>query len=64
MEVWYGEYDDAQRESLRGIAVSRGLIPTGGSDYHGPGFRAGRELGTVPVPHEVVERLVDAGVRI
>lgn len=64
MEVWYGEYDDAQRESLRGIAASRGLIPTGGSDYHGPGFRAGRELGTVPVPHEVVERLVDAGVRI
>ena len=64
MEVWYGEYDDAQREELRCIATSYELIATGGSDYHGPGFRAGRDLGTAPVSHEVFERLVDAGVRL
>lgn len=64
MEVWYGEYDDDQREALHRIAASRDLIPTGGSDYHGPHFRAGRELGTAPVTYEVFERLIEAGVRL
>jgi predicted metal-dependent phosphoesterase TrpH len=64
MEVWYGEYDPAQRERLRQIADRRGLVATGGSDYHGPNFREGRELGSAPVPLEVVERLVDAGLRL
>lgn len=63
MEVWYGEYDQGQRETLREIAESRDLIATGGSDYHGPGFRAGRDLGTAPVPLEVFHRLAAAGVR-
>ena len=27
-----------------------GLFVTGGSDYHGPNFREGRELGSAPVP--------------
>lgn len=64
MEVWYGEYDDAQRQNLRDIADSRDLLATGGSDYHGPGFRTGRELGTAPVSYEVFERLVAAGARL
>jgi 3',5'-nucleoside bisphosphate phosphatase len=64
MEVWYGEYSPRQRESLRGIANEHDLIATGGSDYHGPDFRAGRELGSAPVSYEVFERLRDAGVRL
>ncbi|HYH11240.1 MAG TPA: PHP domain-containing protein [Thermomicrobiales bacterium] len=64
MEVWYGEYDDTQREALRAIAASRDLLATGGSDYHGPGFRTGRELGTAPVTYEIFERLIEAGARL
>jgi predicted metal-dependent phosphoesterase TrpH len=60
IEVYYGEYDDAQRHELQGIADRFGLIPTGGSDYHGPYFREGRDLGTVEVPPMVWERLYQA----
>ena len=57
LEVDYGEYDDEARAWLRAIADNWGLVPTGGSDYHGPGFRPGRELGGPAVPLESVERL-------
>lgn len=57
LEVDYGEYDDERRAGLRALAAREGLIATGGSDYHGPGFRAGRDLGQPPVPATVVERL-------
>ncbi|HYI26155.1 MAG TPA: PHP domain-containing protein [Thermomicrobiales bacterium] len=60
IEVYYGAYDDEQRRALRRIADTSNLIPTGGSDYHGPAFREGRELGTVDVPGEVWERLSQA----
>ncbi|MGH2557629.1 MAG: PHP domain-containing protein [Thermomicrobiales bacterium] len=64
LETWYGEYDAAEREELRRIAEQWGLIPTGGSDYHGPRFKPGRELGGPPVPYEAVERLRDAAERV
>ena len=57
MEVDYGEYTPEEREVLRAIALRRGLIATGGSDYHGPGVRAGRHLGMVSVPMTAVEAL-------
>jgi hypothetical protein len=48
------------------MATAAGLVPTGGSDYHGPKFKEGRELGSAPVPmssyealrslHELVQR--------
>lgn len=57
MEVFYGEYDAAQHAALLAIAERRGLIPTGGSDYHGPNFKEGRDLGSAPVPGWVWERL-------
>jgi len=56
-ETYYAEYTSEQHAELRGIADTWGLIPTGGSDYHGTGFREGRELGAAPVPDEVWERL-------
>lgn len=64
MEVFYGEYDDERRSDLCAIADEYSLIATGGSDYHGPNFRAGRELGTAPVPMDVFEHLVAAGVTV
>jgi predicted metal-dependent phosphoesterase TrpH len=57
MEVDYGEYGVEDREILREIAARRGLIATGGSDYHGPDARAARELGSVPVTMAAVEAL-------
>ena len=57
MEVYYGEYDDPTRRQLLAIADRWGLVPTGGSDYHGPGFKPGRELGGAGVPAESLERL-------
>lgn len=60
LEVYYGEYDDETRRSLRLLADRSGLIATGGSDFHGPAYRAGRELGGAPVPPDTVDRLREA----
>ncbi len=57
LEVYYGEYDEATRNDLRAVADRWGLIATGGSDYHGPNFKPGRELGGPAVPFDAVERL-------
>ncbi len=63
IEVYYGEYDDPTRQELRRIADRCGLIATGGSDYHGPNFKVGRELGSPFVPLESVEQLRSAANR-
>jgi predicted metal-dependent phosphoesterase TrpH len=60
LETFYGEYEPDTRESLRLTADRWSLIPTGGSDYHGPAFKPGRDLGGAYVPMESVERLRDA----
>lgn len=57
LETYYAEYPAELHEELRGIATAWDLLPTGGSDYHGLGFREGRVLGAAPVPDEVAERL-------
>lgn len=63
LEVYYGEYPDDARAHLRAVADRWLLIPTGGSDHHGPGFKPGRELGRPPVPPESVARLRAAAGR-
>jgi 3',5'-nucleoside bisphosphate phosphatase len=60
LEVFYGEYTPEQREELQQVAERWNLIPTGGSDYHGPGVREGRDLGGPFVPIDSVERLKSA----
>ncbi len=57
LEVYYGEYEDETRLQLRDTAERHGLIPTGGSDFHAPGFKPGRDIGRAPVPEETVARL-------
>jgi predicted metal-dependent phosphoesterase TrpH len=57
MEVDYGEYSAEDRETLRQIAARRGLIATGGSDFHGLYGGAGRQLGSAPVPLSAVAAL-------
>jgi predicted metal-dependent phosphoesterase TrpH len=38
LEVYYGPYSTSEVGQLRALADRFGLIPTGGSDYHGPGI--------------------------
>jgi hypothetical protein len=57
LETFYGEYSEEERDALLHIAEQWNLIPTGGSDWHGPSARTGRELGGPFVPIESVERL-------
>lgn len=59
LEVDYGSYTPEEREILRDIAARRGLIATGGSDFHGLDV-AGRDLGGVPVPLSAVAALRQA----
>lgn len=60
LETYYAEYSPEQHRQIRSIADAWELLPTGGSDYHGVGFREGRVLGSAPVPDEVAERLFAA----
>lgn len=69
LEVWHSQHDDELRRSLAGLAERRGLLATGGSDYHGrhkPDVRVGSGTGgNVAVPDERLaalrERLALAG---
>jgi predicted metal-dependent phosphoesterase TrpH len=60
LEVFYGDYPEDVREELLRVASRCTLVATGGSDYHGPGYREGRELGSSGVPPAQVERLRSA----
>ncbi len=59
LECYYGEYTPAVREELAQLARDYDLIPTGGSDFHGPGVKS-VDLGAVPVPTTAVETLRSA----
>ncbi len=63
LEVYYGEYDGHQQQELLAIANRFNLTPTGGSDFHGPRFREGRDLGTVEMPFTVWAGLLNAAGR-
>jgi predicted metal-dependent phosphoesterase TrpH len=60
LEAYYGEYTEQQRDELARVAARHGLLATGGSDYHGENFKAGRELGSVHVPEPMVRRFLTA----
>jgi len=58
MEVYYQNYDDNTVAQLLAVAERYGLIPLGGSDYHGFGSPDERLPGDIPLPFEPVERLL------
>ena len=64
LEVYYGEYDNATRASLATVAARWGLVATGGSDFHGPNFKPGRDLGGPPVPPAALDHLRQAAATI
>jgi predicted metal-dependent phosphoesterase TrpH len=58
LETYYGEYDPPTVAWLAEIAGRFGLVPTGGSDYHGRAIKDHAALGGgPPVPVDTVERL-------
>jgi hypothetical protein len=63
IEAHYAEYPPETRTRLAAIATSRGLIATGGTDYHGsyrPGLELGIGRGDLVVPDEAYRTLLDA----
>lgn len=56
LEVWHIIHDAARRAHYAGLANELGLLPTGGSDCHGP-RKSGIRIGTQRVPYEVVEAI-------
>ncbi|HEY6411759.1 MAG TPA: PHP domain-containing protein [Ktedonobacteraceae bacterium] len=56
LETYYGPYTTEEEVALRALADEYQLIPTGGTDFHGPGIHP-TPLGGRPVPFEAVERL-------
>lgn len=58
IECYYAGYPPELTERLLGYARRYGLVPTGGSDFHGGGVHEGAELGGVAVPLTSVEHLL------
>ena len=58
VECFRPDHDDEQRAFTTRLCVQLGLVPTGGSDWHGlpdgPGLG---DSGPVPVPEDTLERL-------
>jgi predicted metal-dependent phosphoesterase TrpH len=62
LEVIHSEHSPELQSYYRGLASEMGLVPTGGSDYHGPSVKPDIELGTgrngnVSVPMEFLNGL-------
>jgi hypothetical protein len=60
MEAYYGAYRPDERTELVAVARRHGLVPTGGSDYHGtskPGLRVCKGQGDLSVPDGVLAEL-------
>jgi predicted metal-dependent phosphoesterase TrpH len=64
MEVHYAMYPPETIQRLADVARRHGLIPCGGSDYHGLGNTGEPLPGTMGPPMETVERLEEAAQRL
>ncbi len=63
VECYYGEYDPATRLDMERSVRSFGLLPSGGSDFHGrykPGLQVGKGRGDLVVPDRVLDGLREA----
>jgi hypothetical protein len=63
LECYYPEYEPDTRLELVERARDVGLVPSGGSDYHGtykPGLEIGRGYGDLSVGREVWQELAEA----
>ena len=60
LEVYYQRFDDDTVERMAAFAATRGLLPTGGSDYHGDGLDYATAQATTHVPDSVGQGLLAA----
>ena len=58
VEVWHPSHTPEQVEQLLALTKDRGLLATGGSDFHGMYARTIHPLGSTSVPDEQVEALL------
>ena len=64
MEVYYAQYSEETIQRLADLAAQHGLIPCGGSDYHGLGNTGEPLPGIQGPPLETVEKLEEAAKKI
>ena len=64
MEVYYSRYSPKVVQELAQLAKRHGLIPCGGSDYHGLGNTDEPLPGTLGPPMETVDRLEEAADKL
>lgn len=64
MEVHYAMYSEETIQRLLEVANRHGLIPCGGSDYHGLGNTGEQEPGLLGPPMESVEKLMENSRKI
>ncbi|GAC1423962.1 MAG: PHP domain-containing protein [Ktedonobacteraceae bacterium] len=62
LETYYGQYTRDDEQALLAIAHEYSLIPTGGTDFHGPNIHP-TPLGGRHVPYEAVEQLKTAAAK-
>lgn len=58
IEAYYALHSPSETARYAALAESRGLLATGGSDFHGPGSGRNRALG-VAVPDRVFDRFME-----
>jgi predicted metal-dependent phosphoesterase TrpH len=66
LESFYSRHDALEAELLASLARRHGIVPTGGSDFHGttkPDLALGRGTGSLAVPDELLEELEAARPR-
>ncbi len=59
IEVYYRSYTPDDIARLLAIAEARGILPLGGSDYHGHGSAGERLPGDIPLPDSAIARFLD-----
>lgn len=64
MEVFYKDYLPETVERLRVTAERHGLLPLGGSDYHGIFGNQEPLPGNIPLPDAAIERFLEAAARL
>ncbi|MDD2553653.1 MAG: PHP domain-containing protein [Desulfotomaculaceae bacterium] len=57
IEAYHPSHSTEQSNYFKQLAWQKGLIATGGSDYHSPRHKEGNRFGMITVPYSVVEEL-------
>jgi hypothetical protein len=66
LESYYSRHDALETQLLVSLARRHGIVPTGGSDFHGstkPDLVLGRGTGSLCVPDELLQELEDSRPR-